>query len=126
MKLKIDSDRPLVIVCKSPSVERLEIEGAITIDKEAARYHGTRVSKLHKATEGLLALMERRDPLNEHDWQTMVGFIDLTLKLMDKYPGIKIHWQHPEEGLHPSHQCELGDVARHIAMGTIYEPSNTK
>lgn len=90
----------------------------VVLTPEVTTYHGVRVQKLHDKTLELLRLVlpdvvwpvdsSKRSYVLQH----LIGLIDLTLKLKDSSVASKITivWKRPEDGLHPKHQANLGDV----------------
>jgi len=108
--------KPLTIVCKAPGVEDVTASGFFVIDCETAIYHGSRVKELHPETAAVLHHVTEHGayPLPARNYEQVMGFIDLTLKLQDQ--GVNaIQWRHPESGLHPRHQTGLGDVAVYVS-----------
>lgn len=116
-------ERPLTIVCKAPGVEDVTAKGFFLIDCEVARYHGSRImlhakpeEHFHPETAAVLHHVTEHGafPLPSANYEQVMGFIDLTLKLQDQ--GVTaIQWRHPESGLHPRHQLGLGDVAVYLS-----------
>lgn len=98
--------------------------GFLRITPEASVHHGERVNNLHARTPdyvmGIVNVHKGTTwPAIQASWKNreacpfelnhLIGRIDLTLKFLDM--GIrKLQWVHPEAGLHPAWQGNLGDT----------------
>ena len=98
--------------------------GFVRITPEASVHHGERVDKLNARTEfyvmgivnvhrgttwGAIWATWRNRKACPFELNHIIGRIDLTLKFLDM--GIvKLQWVHPEAGLHPAWQGNLGDT----------------
>ena len=113
---------PITLIYKDPALaKRLSYDNRIELTPEVCKLQGGWVAdapaKWHKETPDLLALVFKIDPLEvTRKWVAeapevvtqVLGLIDASLKITDQ--GGQIVWIHPESGLHPAHQAQLGEV----------------
>ena len=116
--------RPITLICKSAHVPDVEYAERVKLDLEACLYHIDRVQTFHPQTAELIRMVFKgyEGPItpevcrqNGLGWRHVAGRIDMSLKFIQM--GIKFAWVYPEAGLHPSAQCELGDVIIRLALG---------
>ena len=109
------------IVCKSAALSTEEItykaedKETVVLDFETVVYHADRVNNLHKRTED-----EVRTIFPGFKWpfprpwtnavRSVVGFVDMTLKIHDLKPNALLVWKHPETFLHPAECANLADL----------------
>lgn len=119
--------RMLNIVCKSKDVlQPTSYPGRFPLTPETSLYHGDRVTRLHAKTEAIFRLAFPQWPfefkpevIRQLDVapRQVLGMIDLALKLTDMK--VPLALLHPENGLHPGVQVNLGDVV--IALSKYIE-----
>lgn len=129
--------KPLTLIFKSGDFnEEIKYPNRIPIGIQDAIYHIERVKKLHKdlfyylvmvipsleKDLGKLSIDALPQKINQMGIgvKHLAGRLDLSLKFIDMK--VPFAWIHPEDGLHPAVQAQLGDVA--IEFSRIMENKN--
>lgn len=129
--------KPLTLIFKSGDfVDEIKYPNRIPIGIQDAIYHIERVKKLHKdlfyylamampmleKDLGKLSIDDMPQKINQMGTgiKHLAGRLDLSLKFIDMK--VPFAWVHPEDGLHPSVQVQLGDIA--IKFSRIMERKN--
>lgn len=118
-------DKPLSIVCHKGDMV-VESDEHITLTVKETQYHGERVVKIdpvaQKWIEYILGfeIPDHRTPAVMH----VIGFVDLPIKLMQKYKrGLPFFLKEPETFLHPSQQACIGDFLAAISQHVMDDGS---
>lgn len=113
----------LTLICKSPTMtDQIGYPDRVRLTPEVCinQFHG--LTLLHPLTQELVAVVYELKPEDVTlEWAKTqddgvhhtIGRIELTLQLLRENK--KFVWVTPEAGLHPRHQCNLGDVMIRIS-----------